>query len=441
MNKLKSINLNNHYFKIKKQIFKNFSFLFKNLKIEKLNNFLFLLLFFFLPSQLGKHFFLSFSYLNGVRVDYLAPTLYLTDVLIFILFILNFSKIIFFLKNKKIILLFFLLIINILFSFNKIIGIYKLIKIIEFLILFLISAVNFQKINKKIVLITLIISSSIQLFLSIYQFVYQKSIQGIFYLLGERLFTISTIGIAKITIEGKEFLRPYGSFSHPNSLGGFFLLLYFFVLTEKKFNQHIFLKNFLLLICGMLVLLSFSKIAIFTFILLSLIYFIKNNQCLICLIGKIFILFIIGAIFLKTQTDLLTIKKRILLIINSWLMFKKYFLLGVGLGNYLIVQNQFKSRFLLFFNQPVHNIFLLFLNEVGVFIFIIITKFIYDFFKKIKINFYLILVILITGFFDHYWYTLQQNFLIFALIYGSVSSAFFTSKFKLRRTPKSFSFP
>ncbi len=438
MTKLKLTNPNNLYFKIKKQILKNLSFLFKQLTIEKLNNFLFLLLIFFLPSQLGKHFFLPFSYLNGVRVDYLAPTLYLTDILIFFLFILNFSKIISFIKNKKIILLFLLLIINIFFSFNKIIGVYKLIKIIEFLILFLLSVINFQKIDKRIILITLIFSSLIQLFLSFYQFIYQKSIQRIFYLLGERLFTISTIGIAKITIEGKEFLRPYGSFSHPNSLGGFFLLLYFYVLTEKKFNKYFLSKILLLLISGILVLFSFSKIAIFTFIFLNLIYFIKNNHCLICLIGKILTFFIVGAIFLKTHTDLLTIEKRILLINNFWLILKKYFLIGVGLGNYLIAQSHFKSHFLLFFNQPVHNIFLLFLNEIGVFIFIIITKFIYDFFKKIKINFYLIFLVLITGFFDHYWYTLQQNFLILALTYGSASSAFFTSKFKLSKSSKSF---
>ena len=40
---------------------------------------------FLLPSQLGKHYFFSFSYLSGIRVDYLAPTLYMTDIIAIIL--------------------------------------------------------------------------------------------------------------------------------------------------------------------------------------------------------------------------------------------------------------------------------------------------------------------------------------------------------------------
>ncbi|MCX6730896.1 MAG: hypothetical protein NTZ55_03540 [Candidatus Roizmanbacteria bacterium] len=36
---------------------------------------------FFIVSQLGKHFFFPFSYLSGIRIDYLAPTIYFTDIL------------------------------------------------------------------------------------------------------------------------------------------------------------------------------------------------------------------------------------------------------------------------------------------------------------------------------------------------------------------------
>ena len=59
-----------------------------------INKILFFLFLLFLPTQLGKHFFLDFSYLSGVRVDYLAPTIYLTDTIIFLCAIAN-SKIVF----------------------------------------------------------------------------------------------------------------------------------------------------------------------------------------------------------------------------------------------------------------------------------------------------------------------------------------------------------
>ena len=44
--------------------------------------FLFYLLLLLLPTQLGKHFWPTFSYVLGTRVDYLSPTLYLTDIII-----------------------------------------------------------------------------------------------------------------------------------------------------------------------------------------------------------------------------------------------------------------------------------------------------------------------------------------------------------------------
>ena len=43
-----------------------------------------------LPSQLGKHFWFDFSQVLGLRIDYLAPTLYLTDVLVIFLLLLWF---------------------------------------------------------------------------------------------------------------------------------------------------------------------------------------------------------------------------------------------------------------------------------------------------------------------------------------------------------------
>src|SRR3989344_696217 len=47
---------------------------------------LFYLIILFLPTQLGKHFWPDFSIVSGIRVDYLSPTVYFTDVFIFLLF-------------------------------------------------------------------------------------------------------------------------------------------------------------------------------------------------------------------------------------------------------------------------------------------------------------------------------------------------------------------
>ncbi|PIU37363.1 hypothetical protein COT02_01250, partial [Candidatus Roizmanbacteria bacterium CG07_land_8_20_14_0_80_34_15] len=233
--------------------------------INKILFFLFLLL---IPTQFGKHFFLAFSYLSGVRVDYLAPTIYLTDIIIFLLAIAN-SKIVFkFFKNKKILISLFFLLINILFSRLPIISFYWFLKTIELLIIFFLAKKILTTLKEKYILIALFISSLFQLFISLTQLINKHSVQGIFYYFGERLLTLSTPGVAKASIQGAEFLRPYGTFSHPNSLAGFFLLLYFFVLTYKKFNRYLAIKYLLLFISSILVFVSFSKIAIACYLIL-----------------------------------------------------------------------------------------------------------------------------------------------------------------------------
>jgi len=392
--------------------------------INKILFFLFLLL---IPTQFGKHFFLAFSYLSGVRVDYLAPTIYLTDIIIFLLAIAN-SKIVFkFFKNKKILISLFFLLINILFSRLPIISFYWFLKTIELLIIFFLAKKILTTLKEKYILIALFISSLFQLFISLTQLINKHSVQGIFYYFGERLLTLSTPGVAKASIQGAEFLRPYGTFSHPNSLAGFFLLLYFFVLTYKKFNRYLAIKYLLLFISSILVFISFSKTAIACYLILNTYHLLLNTKlnCKICKIARIIVVFIVSLIFLSATTDPLTVNKRIELMKNSIEIIFKNPLLGVGMGSYLIAQAKFSSKFYLFFNQPVHNIFLLFIAETGLIIggfilYQLINRLIRAHLKKEQ--WILIFVIIFTGFFDHYWLTLQQNFLLMGLIMGVILS-------------------
>jgi len=386
-----------------------------------INKILFFLFLLFLPTQLGKHFFLDFSYLSGVRVDYLAPTIYLTDTIIFLCAIAN-SKIVFkFFENKKVLIGLLFLLINILFSRLPVISFYWFIKIIEFLIIISLAKKIITTLKEKLILAALFISGLFQLILSLTQLVNKHSIQGIFYYFGERLLTLSTPGVAKASIQGIEFLRSYGTFSHPNSLGGFFLLLYFFVLTYKKFNRYLVFKYLFLFISSVLVFISFSKVAIISYLILNTLYFTLNTKfnCRVCKITRMVIVFVLSLIFLSATTDPLTIDKRIELMKNSITIIFHYPIFGVGLRSYLIEQAKFPSQFYLFFNQPVHNIFLLFFSELGIIGGGILSFIILSSIRNlIKLAPYLIMIIVFTGFFDHYWLTLQQNFLLIGLITG-----------------------
>jgi hypothetical protein len=282
-----------------------------------------------------------------------------------------------------------------------------------------------KTLKEKSILTAFLLSGLFELFLSMAQFINKHSVQGIFYYFGERLLSSSAPGIAKASFQGVELLRPYGTFSHPNSLAGFFLLLYFFVLTYKKFSRYLALKYLCLFIFSILIFISFSKIAIISFLILNTSYFILNTKftCQICKIARMTILFIISLFFLQATTDPLTISKRIELIKNSITIILHYPIQGVGLGSYLIEQAKFSSKFYLFFNQPVHNIFLLFISETGLVIGGFLLYQLINLLIRRQLSrdqWILILAIIFTGSFDHYWLTLQQNFLLMGLVIGMI---------------------
>lgn len=55
--------------------------------MSKLEKVLFYLFLFLIPSNLAKHWVQNWSYVNGILVDYLIPTLYMTDIIIILILI------------------------------------------------------------------------------------------------------------------------------------------------------------------------------------------------------------------------------------------------------------------------------------------------------------------------------------------------------------------
>lgn len=388
--------------------------------MKQFNRLLLFLLIFFLPTQFGKHFFFPFSYLSGVRVDYLAPTIYFTDIIVFILITINLKIVINFFKQKLVLLFMFGLLINVCFSILPAISIFRCFEILEWLAIF---SIFYKKVlSPKLIMLGLFSASAIELLLVILQFINKHSIQGIFYFLGERYMTLSTPGIAKAALNGIEILRPYGTFSHPNSLAGFYLLVYFFVLLNKKLDKFILLKNFMLLFSSFLILFSFSKIAIVVYLILNTLYWILNTKnCRLCLIAKILVVFTVSLIFLQSSGDPLSLSNRIYLFQNAIKIITSRPIFGVGMGAYLTAQNIYPTRIPYFFQQPVHNIFILFVSETGLIISLFVFWRLFFWVKKmLKKNgfIFLVAVVLITGLFDHYWLTLQQNFLLLAVVFG-----------------------
>lgn len=391
-----------------------------NVDQKKISQSLLYLLIVLLPVQLGSFFFFDFSYIFGVRIDYLAPALYLTDILTFSLIILNSSHI-----PKKISLFFFLLLsfvaLNVMAAHNSALALYRWIKIIEMVLLFVV--IKDLKLHRKMILMAFISFSLIELILALLQISFGSSMQGVWYYLGERNFDLSTPSIAKVSLHGVEVLRAYGTFSHPNSLGGFFVLLYTYILFSHSFTKYKLLKYASLLAITLLVALSFSKIALIAYVLATIYFVIKDGvkSCYFCSFSKIFVALCIAFIFLQAKGDSHTVEKRMYLATSAYHIFLQHPWTGTGLGNYLYAQSKISNPYPYHFLEPVHTIALLALTELGIPLFLLLLYAVRLALKGITSNpatIALVGVVLFTGMFDHYWLTLQQNMLLLPVLFA-----------------------
>lgn len=381
--------------------------------IKNLIVFLFLL---FLPTQLGKHFFFDFSYVSGVRIDYLSYVLYTTDILAIILALVFYKSIFTFVVEKRIYILFFLALafLNVSLSQTPQIGLYSLLKIIEFVVVFVVFTKNVF--TKRLVFSALTIGAGLELVIATLQLYLRSSIQNVFYFLGERSFSINTVGIAKASVSGIEFLRPYATFSHPNSIAGFYLLLFFFAftMTQKR-------KLILSIFSALIVLVSFSRSALFVFVVLNVLYLFlqKNTECKTCIVSRVILFSFLLLLIPYFHTDPLSLEKRLYLFKNSFEGFT--IISGVGLGQYLYAQSSLPNPYPFFFLQPVHNIFMLFFIQAGVLLSTFVAWVLYRVILPCLtyIPFALcLLVVVLTGLVDHYWLTLQQNWLVVPVVFG-----------------------
>ncbi|MFS8159466.1 MAG: O-antigen ligase family protein, partial [Candidatus Roizmanbacteria bacterium] len=306
-------------------------------------------------------------------------------------------------------------------------ALYKWLKLVEIILVF--GLFSKTSLNKSLLLKTLLASTLIQIGLVFCQLYLQSSPQGMWYYLGERLFSSATPGIAKISLLGIESIRPYGTFSHPNSLAGYFLLVFVFLMTTK-FDKKDRVFYYLGLVCSaFLVLFSCSKLAVGVGMLVAVIYFSFNSGHLSLL--KKFLLFIFSLlvlcftffVFRAFSGDPFSFSKRLDLFLFTLKDIQRHWLLGVGLGNHVDGIKAFPSRYSYFFLQPVHSIYLLLIHEVGVPIFLFCSYWFANAVNwKDKRFVACLMVVLLTGLGDHYWLTLQQNMLVMGAVLGICKS-------------------
>lgn len=432
-----------------------------SLKLNNIQRLLFYFLILFIPVQYGRHFWPDFSFIKGVRVDYLSPTLHATDILIILIFILSVAKSqisnvksqinskfkILKITNYQLLITFVLFIVlGIAVSKSPTAGFYGLLKFLEFVFFGFYTAQNISKLKLQNILLMFSIGTIFESFLAIVQYFNHGSINGIFYFFGERFFTSLTPGIANASLGGELFLRPYGTFPHPNVLAGYLLIGMMLILGRIMNQESGIMKTIFILTLAIgtaSLFLTLSRIAILLWLIILSFYFIRKFMIPHFVLqsrtsrGKhnsYFLIFlIVGFLFLGLTTPLGTrftglkltdesIVQRENLIQSSTAMVKDHPLFGVGLNNFLINLPSYQTPHApLFYLQPVHNIYLLILAQTGIVGLMFFVWFLIKTYRFINYKSYILILltsVLTLGMFDHYFLTLQQGQLLFSFILG-----------------------
>jgi len=351
-----------------------------------------------LPTQLGKHWWPEFSFINGLRVDYYSPTLYVSYIILLLLAAVTLPR-----HYQFFLITLFALSLG-LISYSHL-SLYRFVQYAAIVSAVFVLGYAGREERKKW-LAGLFIASGFELILALWQLVDQRSIQGLWWLAGERRYYASTPGIAKISLFGQLFVRPYATFSHPNSMGGFYLLTALLLWREKK--------SLWSLPSILLVLLSFSRIAIMGLAIGLLITLIpKKLGCRLCYYARVLFFLWVAAFALLPVGSQTSWTDRLAMWSNGLSRFISNWWHAPQLGNYLYTGTVLSPTLFL---QPIHNSMLIVLMEwrlLGVVLLLAVIALLY---KKIPIA--VALPLLLISFFDHYSVSLVQNMLLMGGVIG-----------------------
>lgn len=409
-------------------------------KIEKL---IFHTLLFLVPSNLGYHYVQTWSYVNGILIDYLIPTLYLQDVLVFGLVITWFYKT--FTRDttfndqgwslRWLFLFLFSVFISVFASVNLYASVYAWVRLILYATFSLYILYNFDfKKEWASVLKVLSISFFLVSLLGLGQWFRQGAVFNNYLVFGEQPYNSTTAGIAREHMLGTNFIPIYGTFRHPNVYAGVLsvFLIWLFVFICEKNAGHFYKAVFALGILNLF--LTFSYVAMLSFVMVVGLYFAikRYKERGYKLMYGIIIIAVLFSLFLplfsrQFFSQYPSFYRRAFLYETSLQYLKEGYIFGTGYNT----STEYAFENLSYFGemrylQPVHNIFVLLLVESGIFALLFFTIFLISVFRKLgrrndvyAAMFALSLFHLVfLGLFDHYLLTIHQANLLLWLTLG-----------------------
>ena len=252
-------------------------------------------------------------------------------------------------------------------------------------------------------------------------------------------------GASVIEFTGGRFLRAYGSFGWPNSLGiylGVCLIIGLIIyLKTKNSRLKIFITIGQLFVLSGLIL-SFSRSAWLAGVIGVLVLLIFNFKDIVrqvlyySLLVTIYLLILFplfsARLNLENRLESRSVDERISQyqefssILNQedtkYEILNTRYLFGVGPGNYTLALEEIYPERNSWGYQPVHNIYLLSLAELGIFGFLIywglVLFLLRQVWKNNKVFLAPILALLIAGLFDHWLFSMYTGVVFFWVVFA-----------------------
>jgi len=256
---------------------------------------------------------------------------------------------------------------------------------------------------------------------------------------GNILPSISGASVVQLA-DGMRWLRAYGTFPHPNMLGGWTLVLLASLLTLILLPSKRRLPALILFGAGLILLvLTFSRSAWLGLTILGAVLLIRWKKfdrkslltviltgmlCLILIFIPLRQMFFTRLANDHVQTEQVSNFTRFWLVQRTEELIRQKPVLGVGIGSYSLALSQYVAEF--YDIEPVHNIPLLAWSELGLGGVIALSGLVvtvaYRSFKArrpLTIIFSATLAgLFVISLFDHYLWTLAPGRMLFATILG-----------------------
>lgn len=405
-----------------------------------------------LPTQLGLHLWPEWAHLLGRRIDYLSPTIYLTNITILATLIFWAWENRFVIPNLfrdhiemlkrvqhdrnhvdwKILLMGTFIILNISFSLSPPVA---LLNWLHWLLLGLWAwYIMRTKPDRHLVILTISISVIWSSVIALFQWQHQQALGGLLWLLGERWYTPLTPGLARTNwcfwwVICREVIRSYATFPHPNVLAGYLVALWPLLWLYRQKSKIITLALCLIPFALFTTLSRSSWLVWLITILLLIILRIKYkihtfSQNILNSLFMSSLIVIVGLIiffpYLRTlnlQSESVTLRQT--LFKTAWEIWSASPFLGTGLGASLLAYPKIIPQTAVYVFQPVHSVPLLLLTELGIFGVTILIILLFKVRTRLSLSSPFILSIfalVLLSLFDHYPLTLQQGQLLTTLL-------------------------